>query len=85
MPISPLFSLSSKQGRLEEAEHSFRRSLSLRGDYTDTLMGLAGLLADSGRGQEGRQYMERVASVDPSNTDILNNMGMFLWKIGTKC
>ncbi len=46
-------------------------------------MGLAGLLADSGRGQEGRGYMEQAAAIAPDNADVMSNMGTYLWQIGT--
>ena len=45
-------------------------------------MGLAGLLADSGRGQEGRGYMEQAAAIAPDNADVMSNMATYLWRIG---
>lgn len=68
---------------MEESEQMLRRSLSINPTYPDTLMGLATLLADRGMVDEGWPYMEEAVSIAPGNTDILNNLGAYLLRLGT--
>ncbi len=45
-------------------------------------MSLASLMADSGRTEEGWQYMDRAVKAAPDNTNVLNNLGAYLLRLG---
>ena len=55
---------------------------SIKPDYSDALMMLAGVLGDSGKLDEGWQYMQQAAEVAPNDADVQTNMGVYLYRMG---
>ena len=55
----------------------------VNGEYHGSLMTLATILTDTGRGQEGLRLMERAVGVAPSDTLVRNNMAALLLRQGT--
>ena len=45
-------------------------------------MRLAGVLAESGKVDEGWPYMQQAAEVAPNNADVQSNVGGFLYMMG---
>ena len=45
-------------------------------------MKLAGVLGDSGKLNEGWQYMQQAAEVAPNDADVQSNMGIYLYIMG---
>jgi tetratricopeptide (TPR) repeat protein len=59
------------QGRLDDAEKTFRRALRLRPFHTEASIFLAGILRETGRNNEAKTMIETVLSGDPSNIRAL--------------
>ena len=55
----------------------------IRPDYEDALMGVATLLSDAGRMEEGLQFMDKAVEVAKGeNPHVYNNLGAYLLKLG---
>ena len=64
-----------KEGRLEEAEHLYRRILRQRPRNVDALRLLAALAVRAGRNDEGEQLLDRAISIAPDYTTALLDLG----------
>ena len=45
-------------------------------------MGVASLLGDTGRMEEGLQFMEKAVEVSGGNPNVYNNLGAYLLRLG---
>ena len=45
-------------------------------------MGVASLLGDTGRMEEGLQFMEKAVEVSGENPNVYNNLGAYLLRLG---
>ena len=54
----------------------------VNGEYSGSLMTLATILTDTGRGQEGLRLMEKAVGVAPSDTLVRNNMAALSLRLG---
>ncbi|MBI3291675.1 MAG: tetratricopeptide repeat protein [Elusimicrobia bacterium] len=64
------------QGRLQDAERSFRQALALKADYPNALRNLAILLAQTQRLSEGRQLWERLRQLTPKTPPFDQALGL---------
>jgi Tfp pilus assembly protein PilF len=72
-----------RQGRLREAEESYRRSLALKDDEADVLADLGGLALSAERYAEAEAYLTRSVALAP-NVVALTNLGILQLERGDR-
>ena len=55
--------------------------LSINPTYSDALVGVAMVMAESERVEEGWEYMRRATEAAPDKPDMHNNLGAYLLKM----
>ena len=72
---------------MSPSTHTYTHSPSnrIRPDYEDALMGVATLLGDTGRMEEGLQFMNRAVKAAGENPNVYNNLGAYLLRLGRLC
>lgn len=70
------------EGRLDEADPSFRRAIEIKPDYHEACYNLGLSLAKRGRFEEAVTQFAAALRVDPDNADVHNNMGNALNALG---
>ena len=71
-----------EQGRLSEAEASYRRALEIRPDYAEAHYDLANVLRDLGRQVEAEASYRRAVAIKPDYAQAHNNLGNVLQRKG---
>jgi dTDP-N-acetylfucosamine:lipid II N-acetylfucosaminyltransferase len=73
-----------EQGEINKAEYSFRKALSIKGDYQDALLNISDHYQKQYNFTAAAEYLEKAANNDGKDINICNRLATLYFKIGNK-
>lgn len=67
---------------LVNAEAMYKKALEVKPDYTDGLIGLSGVLVNTGRGAEAADLMGKAVAANPADNRLLLQQGVIFFNTG---